>query len=148
MRDALVSVRDALTVLWGLIALIFLVIALPFALVTGAALLLRGVGVAVPCLVVGDPPAAARERVERDIAEHEAEAQLRCEEAGGEPPHCRAEVARRRDRVLSVEEDPEAEDEGFLIHTANGVRYEVSEQLLARHAVCAGMVIDSIDRPE
>jgi hypothetical protein len=138
------TARDTLgNVGYVLMALIAVVAVL--ALVGGG---LRGVGVSVPCLMVSDPAAAAREEVERDLSEQQAEVRWRCLDHGGDPGDCRAEARRARDRIISVEDT--WSDHGraaFMIETANGARYRVHDQLVTG-GLCAGMVIDSVSRPE
>jgi hypothetical protein len=91
-------------------------------LVTGLVLGLREMGVRLPCVSVRDPATAARERVERDIAER-----------GG------------RDAVVRVREL--SEDAAFIVRTERDASYRVSERLLAGPAVCSGMTIDAVRRP-
>jgi hypothetical protein len=133
----------------GLVSVFVLALVIGFA-VTG----LREIGITVPCLAVGDPATAARERVARDLDEQAEEARKRCEEAGGDPAACAAEVERRRDRPLAVREverfDPEAGgfDQRYYVRTAKGSHYRLSERFLAGRAFCSGMVIDGVTRPE
>jgi hypothetical protein len=140
------TARDTLgNVGYVLMALIAVVAVL--ALVGGG---LRGVGVSVPCLMVSDPAAAAREEVERDLSEHQAEVRWRCLDQGGEPADCRAAGRHARDRIISVKETSSGRGEGiaFMIETARGARYRVYEDTPLLPVYCADMRIDSVSRPE
>jgi hypothetical protein len=141
------TARETLwTVAYALIALVAV-----FAVLSLVSEALRDVlGVSVPCLVVSDPAAAAREEVERDLSEHQEEVRWQCLDQGGDPSDCRAEGRRARDRVISVEETSSYRGEGaaFMIETARGARYRVYEDTPLLPVYCADMWIDSVSRPE
>jgi hypothetical protein len=140
--------RTARKTLWTVGYTLIALIAVFVVLATLSGPLRDVLGVSVPCLVVSDPAAAAREEVERDLSEQQAEVRWRCLDHGGDPGDCRAEARRARDRIISVEDT--WSDHGraaFMIETANGARYRVHDQLVTG-GLCAGMVIDSVSRPE
>jgi hypothetical protein len=103
----------------------------------------------VPCLDVREPAQEARAAVQRDLERRARRALLRCTRQGGDPGDCQAEIARRRDHPIRVADDSGLSlARSYVVTTANGARYEVTEQDFAGWALCRGMGIEAVSRPE